>query len=1026
MCRIVAICKKTYYNIHIILFTRGGIKLMDENNTKPIGKLEPDTESSKALKIGKYNIKFKKREKYQEDNDKTTPALLGESELEYGDELHNTINLNEDAKTTSFDSETIKKKAAEDNMTKNNSPKKKPKKKKPKKKASVFKKVLITLIILIVLVGIVGVGILATIMLQAPDLDFNKFDYASTTTIYDINGDEYQRLQGIEQREPVQIEDVPELVQLAFIAVEDQRYYSHHGVDLRGTAKAVLSVLTSGSTDGPGGSTITQQLIKLTHLTSEVSITRKVMEWKLAYELENQVSKRDIMGAYLNKVNMSLTWGIQSAAQTYFGCDVSELSLAQTATLASIINAPTFYNPYKYIKDEDGNRYIEKIKNEDGSITIGHDQDNMARSLEIIGKMKYLGYINEQEYEIAKDELENNKIGLIFPEVASTYSYFTDAVYEQVMQDIMDKYNYTYSNASDLLLNGGLKIYSTIDPVIQDSLDNQVANNDNFPSPSYEAKSAAKAMSKKLGEDIEYLPQVGGAIIQNETGYVSAIAGGREKVGNLTLNRGLRKFQIGSTAKPLTVYSAGIDTGKITMGSTFNNIKLNFGGWKVVNTPAVYNGMTSAREGIRTSINIVAVLAQSQVGIETSSEYAKKYGFELTENDYNPAAMALGGYTYGQTPLALASAYTVFPNGGYRVTPTFYTRVENSNGVTILTPPQETVQVISEETAFIVTDALKQVVRGGTTTRSLPGQQIGGKTGTTDKEAYTWFAGITPEYTGAFWYGYDEMHVTVNDNTYDLFINMGGGGYRSPAQLWERTFRQFYDEKNIKDAKLPSKPDGVIRATIDGVSGKAPTALSEKDPRGSQLRSEYFIKGFYPAESDDMHVECEVCKITGKLAGEFCPKETKVLIKKDPKKLYPPGTTEIGKQGAEAKYLVPTKECTLHKTANIGTGLEFSLSPSSNDLVRSIELEVGESITLYPKVVSAAGTNPPTVESPSYSLSGGNVAVITNSSGGVSITTIAGGVTNLTMKYTYGKGTDDAYTISRTITINVKDDIIIE
>ena len=176
-------------------------------------------------------------------------------------------------------------------------------------------------------------------------------------------------------------------------------------------------------------------------------------------------------------------------------------------------------------------------------------------------------------------------------------------------------------------------------------------------------------------------------------------------------------------------------------------------------------------------------------------------------NDMNPAALALGGYTYGQTPLAVANAYTTFPNGGYRITPTFFTTVEDGNGNVILTTTQAEVwtQVLREETAFIVTSALREVVRGGTTTRSVPGQQMGGKTGTTDNEACTWFTGFTPKYTASFWWGYDENIVTVDGKTYYLNINMGGGGRNSPAQYWEKVFRQFYDEKDLPDANLPSQ-----------------------------------------------------------------------------------------------------------------------------------------------------------------------------------------------------------------------------
>jgi penicillin-binding protein 1A len=567
---------------------------------------------------------------------------------------------------------------------------------------------------------VVGIGLAVTWMINAPELDMTKFDFNSATTIYDINGDYYQQLQTAESRIPVEIEDVPEVVQLAFVAIEDQRFYSHNGVDIRGTVKAVLSVLFSGSTSGPGGSTITQQLIKLTHLTSEVSIKRKVMEWKLAIQLEKKMTKREILEAYLNKVNMSYTWGIQSAAKLYFDKDVSQLTIAQAAVLAAIINSPSYYNPYLYETDADGNTILSRTQHEDGTYKIAYDSDNMDRALTVIYKMHQLGFISDEEYEIAKNDLENNLIALVEPTDTTIYSYFTDAVYQQVLDDIMEKYNYTEDAATDLLLNGGLIINSTVDPIIQNALEVTANNDANFPSQTSSAANASAAMTEYSGVETNYIPQVAAVVIENQTGYVVGIVGGRgEKSGNLTRNRALMKHPTGSATKPITVYSPGIDTGILTMATTFDNNKIDFGGWVVKNSPATYTGMMTCRAALVGSVNVVAVQAQRLVGNEISADYAERFGFEIvrdgTSNDMNSAALALGGYTYGQTTLALASAYTVFPNGGYRITPTFYTTVTDSNGVVILTAEQETIQVISEQTAWIMTSALKQVVKGGTT-----------------------------------------------------------------------------------------------------------------------------------------------------------------------------------------------------------------------------------------------------------------------------------------------------------------------
>ena len=899
----------------------------------------------------------------------------------------------------------------------------------PKQKKGVqwWKKTILVLFFLGCIVGLIGLGVVATVMMQAPPLDVTKFEFTAPTMVYDINGDEYQELEATEKREPVTIEEIPEMVQLAFIAMEDQRFYSHFGVDIRGTGKAIVSVLTTGSTDGPGGSTITQQLIKLTHLSSETKISRKLMEWRLAYEAEKVVSKRTIMEAYLNEVNMRHTWGIQSAAKFYFGKDVSELSVAQSAVLVSIINNPTWYDPYDYEKDENGDTYIVKEKLKDGTILVGHDGDNRERAKLVVEKMHELGYISDREFEIATDELDNNKIALILPEYSSTYTYFTDAVYSEVLDDLMDEYAYSYQDAADLLLNGGLKIYSTVDPIIQNALEEQASKSSNFPAQSDSAKAASKKLTQKTGEEVNYIVQVGGTVIENETGYVVGIIGGREKTGSLSLNRALRQFQIGSTAKPLTVYSPGVDTGILTLASTFNNVRMTFGSWRVVNTPSTYTGMMSVRDAIVGSVNIVAVLAQKKVGVELSAEYGEKFGLEIIRegaaNDMNSSAMALGGYTYGQTPLALTSAYTTFPNGGYRVTPTFYTRVEDSNGTVILEADQETIQVISEDTAWLITSCLRQVVRGGTTTRSVPGQQMGGKTGTTDSNTVTWFAGFTPKYTGAFWYGYDEQRVSVDGRTYNLRVGIGGGGSRSPSQFWEKVFRQFYDEKNLKNANLPGKPANVYSASVDAVSGKAPTDLTEKDPRGSQIVTEYFAKGTYPSEEDDMHQEMDLCVVTGELPNEHCVTEKKVVVVKDAEKLYPAGTRVTGSNygSKEKKVKPPTDVCTVCTASGTVESLVFSTRYASNSPTNKIVLTKGESTTLYLKAVKRDGSvSNITTETPSYSTRDSSICNVSRDSAGVTITGVSAGTTTVTARVTYFLGTSAEYTVTRSIIVQVK------
>ena len=850
----------------------------------------------------------------------------------------------------------------------------------PKGKKITFKRVLAAIVTLGIVCFIGGFSLMLVWMAQAPALDLDKFDYASASHLVDKNGKYYQELQGSENREPVSIDEIPEIVQLAFVSIEDKRFYEHGGVDFIGTAKAIVGVLTSGSTDGPGGSTITQQLIKLTHLTSETSIKRKVQEWKLSIELEKKLSKEKILEAYLNKVNMSQAWGIQAGSRYFFKKDVSQLSIAQAAVLASIINAPSYYNPLKYEdKDGDGDYTLVKETNSEGKKVLAYDENNKERALAVVKQMYSLNHITQKEYDIAVDELKNNKIGLKQNKNQGVYSYFTDAVYEQVVNDIAKKYNYSKEDASSFVLNNGLTIKTTLDPVVQNALEKTAENDSIFPSQSYSASAASSAMSKKKGEKIEYNPEVGMTVIQNKTGYVAGIVGGRNKTASLSMNRATQKFQPGSSTKPLTTYGPGIDSGQITAGTAFNDTSISIGGWRPKNSGGGNQGMMTVRKGLTNSTNTIAVQAMMQTGAETIVPYAEKLGLDIVKdsdtNDLNPAALALGGYTHGQTTLNMASAYTTFANGGVRQTPIMYTEITDKNGDVIISNKSEKVKVFEKGTAFIITDILKDVVKGGTTYISIDGTQVAGKTGTTDENRHAWFCGYTPEYSGAVWYGYDQNVVTVDGNTYHLNIGTYGGSTNGPAAFWKNAFSEIYSKKKVSNSQFASQPDDVYQAAVDGVSGKSPTSLSSQDPRGSKVYSEYFLTGKGPNGKDDIHVSASICSASKKKATKYCPKD---LVKKSvlldlSKITYPPGVTGKNEVGSQAKYSLKGK-CDIH---NKGTAqaLTITISPGT--------INVGESATVTTKITLADGSTK-NVNAKISSSSSGIASVSGNSVKGVS------------------------------------------
>ncbi|NMC56538.1 MAG: hypothetical protein GYA50_04885 [Eubacteriaceae bacterium] len=859
-------------------------------------------------------------------------------------------------------------------------------------------------------------------IITAPPVDLSKLEYIESSVILDNQGNQYQVFQGTEKREVVSIDNIPEIVQDAFVSIEDERYYTHQGIDLKGIIKAGLNVIKTQSLSGSGGSTITQQLIKGTHLSDVKKLKRKVMEWKLSIQLEGMLTKEKILEAYLNKVNFAWAWGIESASWTFFDKSCEDLSIAQAAVLASVPNAPTYYMPFVLEKNvDDGLYYITSKTDEAGNKIYPLNPNNANRAKLIIKKMLDLGYISQDEYSIAYAQLDSLNVGLKPQSNSrSTYSYFTDALYNQLLSDMVNKHGYTKEEAQEALLNGGLVIQSTIDKDIQTILETNAKNNKLFPAQSASAKAASAAKTKSTGETVNYIPQCAMVVLDNSTGYVVGLIGGRgEKTASLSLNRALRKFQIGSSTKPLTVYAPGIDAQVITLATTFDNVRIRVGGWAPRNSGS-YVGMQTVRQGIAKSVNMIAVQAFQVVGIETSSSYALKLGLELDPNDYGGAALALGGYTKGQTPLRMAAAFATFPNQGVRTDPIMYTAVYDKEGNLLFENTAEKTQVFSAETAFLVTDAMKGVVRGGTTNISVSGMPVSGKTGTTDDLRHAWFCGFTPYYTGAVWYGYDENKVTVDGKTYTLNIGIYGGNKPGPASMWETDMRQIHAKKGLTSGSFPSRPEGIVTASVDSVSGKRPTELTAQDPRGSTVISEMFIAGTVPSASDDFHQELRICTASGKLATEFCPESTvvtKVMIVK-PESRFPAGVTPLDPDyipAAEKGALfimtgTAADYCTVHSATSIKS-IDLYNGASTPDF---FNMHTGNNQTLTVKGTNASME---TVDiSTGLSCTSSDPTIASASLSGGTLTIHALAVGNCTITVTY---TETSVTYTTTITVNV-------
>lgn len=612
------------------------------------------------------------------------------------------------------------------------------KKNRRRRKKNIFLKIMAVTGIIFGLIIIASFGLVAGSLLgyvedtELIDVDNMRLNLTSFVYVQDPQTNEMielEQLYDTENRIWVSSSKIPKHLKNAFVSIEDERFYSHPGVDIKRFAGAAIQYITKKGNSSYGGSTITQQLIKNLTKDDDYSIKRKIQEIYRAYNLEKELSKDEILEYYLNTIYLSQKCnGVASAAMTYFGKDVSELSLAQCACLAGITQFPTKYDP------------------------IVNPENNKKRQLVILGKMKELGYITAKEYEDAKNE------ELVFArkkdEKSENYqSYFTDAAIDQVIADMMEQYNYTKEYASKILYNGGLKIYLSMDATMQEHMDAVYNNPDAF---------------QKTSGSLQ--PQSAMVIMDPYTGLVKALTGGRgAKEGNRTLNRATHTLrQPGSTIKPLSVYAPTIEYGLVEPTSIVNDSPVSFGNWSPRNDDRSFRGRITVAAALRGSRNVPAVKLCNYLTPEASFDFVKN-NFHIstlvknkqkdgkTFSDVGLAPIALGGLTEGVSVLEMCAAYSVFPNGGKYIEPSTYTKVLDSEGQVFLEHKVEEQIAISETTAETMINMMTDVVNSGTgTAAKISGMRVAGKTGTTSSNNDRWFVGFTPYYVGAVWFGYDE------------------------------------------------------------------------------------------------------------------------------------------------------------------------------------------------------------------------------------------------------------------------------
>lgn len=773
------------------------------------------------------------------------------------------------------------------------------KKKKVKKKTGIliFRITIISIILGIFAVVGAGLGILLGIMNTAPDISeatlkpTNKY----TSFIYDDNGVEIDRLSGGENRIYVTLDQIPKHLQHAFIAIEDERFYEHKGIDIKGIFRAVFVNLKSGELS-EGASTITQQLIKQNVLTDEKTFKRKIQEQFLALQFEKIYTKDLILEYYLNTAPLGHGEnGVQAAANRYFNKDVSELTLSESVVISCITQAPTRFSP------------------------ILNPENNKEKSERVLTKMVAQGYITEVEKELALQDDPYSRISKVnqqFVEQAS-HNYFVDQVIEDLVKDLQIKKGISATQANNLIYGEGLQIYTTYNSNMQKIVDEHFEDPNMYPPKSYELKVSYSVSVKKAdgskknygGEGIVKnkdgienfkktkledwgitsadtieketvfeipQPQAAFVIMDYHNGHVKALSGGRgDKLGNRTFNRATQaKRQPGSTFKILAAYAPGIDTGTLSPGTIIDDAPLTIplsGGnsYTPQNWYRGYRGPSTVRQGIIDSMNIVAVKALQMIGLDTAYDYLLRFGFTtLTEQD-KVYSLSLGGVTDGVTPLELTAAYGAIANNGVYTKPILYTKVLDRDGNLLLDNEPESHTVIKESTAYMLTSMMQDSIERGTGARirnTFRGMPVSGKTGTTSLDKDLLFAGYTPYYVAGIWMGHDQPKTLSYSHSYHL-------------DLWSAIMRDIHKDLPVKEFPVV---EGLSKVSICKVSGKLATELCKLDPNGSTVSTDFYAKEHIPKDYCDMHVEADVCTISGKLANEYCPEDSvkrKVIVK---------------------------------------------------------------------------------------------------------------------------------------------------
>lgn len=869
------------------------------------------------------------------------------------------------------------------------------------------KKVLIIAVCAFLAICLAGIIYVAAVVITAPDIETDDIYsmLSQSSVLYDDEGEIIDTAFSEQNRTIVEISQIPDHVQYAFIALEDKTFETHNGFNIIRIFGAIKDAFFNGGHIS-GTSTITQQLSRNLYLTDEMynrDLSRKIKEAYYAVILERELTKDEILEAYLNTIYFGCGYGVQTASQAYFSKDINEVTIAEAAALAAMPQAPTSYALVYAVDATEVNEETQNLIFKTGNTAYLWNDTCKDRIATCLYLMHEQGYITDEEYEEAKTVEIKDMVNPNVDALSSLSNYFADFVIETVIDDLQNEAGYTYDEAIDLVYNGGIQIHTTMDSQAQGVVEDEFATKRNFPTAiqvnkdddgniidkygnimlydfdDYVDKSGRLVFNSdefKQNEDgsltifygkrfniynttvndtIDYSlelknlylydedgllysveggyvnipqqyksrdnddnlvvsadfftdypsfftfedgklytkeytlkpqtiqPQGAMTIIDNKTGQIKAMIGGRNTSGRMLFNRATTPQQPGSSIKPIAVYAAALQKSfeAQASGKTFGFVNNGFDkqgdkGWGNYLTAAsivddeptrisgetwptnsynYYAGIYTFREALQQSVNVCAVKILSQVGVDYAAELTEDFGIStLTDSDRNLAALGLGGMTEGTTTLEMASAYSTFVNLGVHKEYSCYTKVTTRNGELILEPKVEETKALDPGVAWIMTDVLRTVVSEGIgRPAAISGVSVGGKTGTTDNQFDIWFCGFTPNYSAALWIGND---VNISLSQYS----------EAAAYLWGEIMSQV---DGAYGGSYPSAPSNVTSAKIDTKSGLLATEAS-----GKHVRTEYFTSGTAPTEKDNVHKTIKVCSQTGYAATPSCSKVT--------------------------------------------------------------------------------------------------------------------------------------------------------